>query len=74
MTQLRQVIEEREMSKPELNRITAALRNLTPLLRRVVAAELASLDRQPAMTVIVERHFAARTACPHCKAMGAFRQ
>jgi len=56
------------MRKPELNRITAALRNLTPVQRRVVAAELAALDAQPASTVIVEGRFAATATCPHCKA------
>jgi hypothetical protein len=53
MVQFCRVIQEHEMRKPELNRITAALRNLTPMQRRVVAAELASLDRQPTSTVIV---------------------
>ena len=49
MAQLRRrIIQEREMMKPELNRITAALRNLTPMQRRVVTAELASLDKQQA--------------------------
>jgi transposase-like protein len=56
------------MRKPEFNRITAALRNLTPMQRKVVAAELASLDAQPASTVIVEGRFAATATCPHCKA------
>ena len=48
--------------------MTAALRKLTPLQRRIVAAELASLDAQPASTVIVEGRFAAKVVCPHCKA------
>ena len=56
------------MRKPELNRITAALRKLTPMQRRVVAAELASLDAQPVSTMIVEGRFAATATCPHCKA------
>ena len=68
MVQVRRVIQEREMRKPELNRITKALRNLTPMQRKVVAAELAALDAQPASTVIVEGRFAAAATCPHCKA------
>lgn len=55
------------MRKPELNRITAALRNLTPMQRRVVAAELAALDAQPVSTMIVESRFACGAVCPHCK-------
>jgi hypothetical protein len=47
MAQLRRVIQELEMGETELNRITAALRNLTPMQRKVVAAELASLGREP---------------------------
>ncbi|MDP2828606.1 MAG: IS1 family transposase, partial [Sulfuricellaceae bacterium] len=56
------------MRKPELNRITAALRNMTQMQRKVVAAELAALDAQPASTVIIEGRFAAMATCPHCKA------
>jgi transposase-like protein len=55
------------MRKPELNRITAALRKLTPMQRRFVAAELAALDAQPVSTMIVEDRFAGGAACPHCK-------
>ncbi len=68
MAQLRRVIQEWEMRKPELNRITKALRNLTPVQRKVVAAELAALDAQPASTVIIEGRFAAAAICPHCEA------
>lgn len=56
------------MRKTELNWVTAALRNMTPVQRKLVAAELASLDRQPAATVVVEGRFAAMARCPHCKA------
>ena len=55
------------MRKLELNRITASLRNLTPMQRKVVAAELAALDAQPVSTMIVEGRFANGAACPHCK-------
>lgn len=55
------------MRKPELNLITAALRNMTPVQRKVVAAELAALDAQPVTTVIVEGRFAVAATCPHCK-------
>ncbi len=54
------------MRKPELNRITAALRQLTPVQRKVVAAELAALDAQPVSTVVVESRFACGAVCPHC--------
>ena len=37
-----------EMRKPELKRITTALRQLTPDQRKRVAVELAALDAQPA--------------------------
>ena len=56
------------MRKSELHWITAALRNMTSVQRKLVAAELASLDRQPAATAIVEGRFAAMARCPHCKA------
>jgi transposase-like protein len=67
MAQLRRIIQEREMRKPELNRIMAALRNMTLMQRKLVAAELASLDAQPVPTVIIEGRFAATATCPHCK-------
>lgn len=56
------------MRKPELNRITAALRQMTPIQRKAVAAELAALDAQPVSTEIIEGRFAATVTCPHCKA------
>ena len=46
------------MWKTELNWVSAALRNMTPVQRKLVAAELASFDRQPAATVVVEGRFA----------------
>jgi transposase-like protein len=55
------------MRKPELKRITAALRDLTPVQRKIVAIELAALDAQPASTVIIEERFANGATCPHCK-------
>ena len=55
------------MRKSELNRITAALRDLTPVQRKIVAVELAALDAQPASTVIIEGRFANGAICPHCK-------
>ncbi|MFZ1548440.1 MAG: IS1595 family transposase, partial [Candidatus Nitrotoga sp.] len=36
------------MRKPELKRMTAALRQLSPVQRKIVASELAALDAQPA--------------------------
>ena len=41
-------MREAEMRRPELKRITAALRQLTPDQRKRVAVELAVLDAQPA--------------------------
>ena len=61
------------MRNPELKRITAALRQLTPVQRKVVSAELASLDAQPASTVIIEGRFAAAASCPHCESKRVIR-
>ena len=56
-----------------LNRITAALRQLTPAQRKLVAAELAALDAQPVSTRIAESRFAAGAVCPHCQSERAIR-
>ena len=56
------------MRKFELKRITAALRQMSPIQRKIVATELAALDAQPASTLIIEGRFAATASCPHCKA------
>ena len=56
------------MRKPELKRMTAALRQLTPAQRRLVATELAALDTQPAAISVIEARFAAGATCPHCQA------
>jgi hypothetical protein len=56
------------MRKPELKRMTAALRQLTPAQRRLVATELAALDTQPAAISVIEARFAAGANCPHCQA------
>ena len=61
------------MRKPELKRITAALRQLTPAQRKVVSAELASLDAQSASTVLIEGCFAAAASCPHCASQRVIR-
>ncbi len=55
------------MRKPELKRITAALRKLTSEQRKLVSAELAALDAQPLSTVIIEGRFAGGAKCPHCE-------
>jgi transposase-like protein len=60
-------MQEPVMRKPELKRITAALRELTPEQRKMVAVELAALDVQSASTVIVEGRFACGATCPHCE-------
>ena len=56
------------MRKFELNRITAALRQMSPMQRKIVATELAALDAQPASTLIIEGRFATTATCPHCQA------
>jgi transposase-like protein len=61
------------MRKFQLNQITTALRQLTPIQRKLVAAELASLDAQPASTSITESRFAAGAVCPHCESERAIR-
>ena len=61
------------MRKFELKRITAALRQLSPVQRKIVATELAALDAQPASTTVVESRFAAGAMCPHCKAERVIR-
>jgi transposase-like protein len=66
-------MQERNMRKAELNRITAALRKLTPDQRKRVGAELASLDAQPISTAIVEGRFAGGATCPHCESRHVIR-
>ncbi len=61
------------MRKPELKRITAALRQLTPVQRKIVALELASLDAQPASVTIAESRFAVKATCPHCESERTIR-
>lgn len=55
------------MRKFKLNQITAALRQLTPIQRKLVAVELASLDAQPVTTTIAESRFVSGARCPHCE-------
>ena len=71
--QVRRILQEPEMRKTELKRITAALRQLTPAQRRVVSAELAELSAQPASTVLIEGRLAAAAACPHCASKRVIR-
>lgn len=61
------------MRKPKLKQITAALRQLTPVERKAVVAELAALDAGTAAVTVIEGRFAAGTVCPHCKAEHARR-
>jgi hypothetical protein len=46
-------MQEAEMKRPELKRITAALWQLTPDQRKSVAVELVALDAQPASTMLI---------------------
>jgi transposase-like protein len=64
---VRRSLQESIMRKFELNRITAALRKLTPDQRKRVATVLASLDAQPISTTIVEGRFSGGVRCPHCE-------
>jgi transposase-like protein len=66
-------MQETEMRKPELKRITAALRQMTPVQRKIVAVELAALDAQPVTTVIIEGRFACGATCPHCASKRVIR-
>lgn len=61
------------MRKPELKRITAMLRQLSPVQRKIVANELAALDAQPAVTVIVEGRFACGAMCQRCESKRVIR-
>ena len=54
------------MRKPELKRITDALKQLTPIQRKAVSVELAAMDAQPASTAVIESRFAAAVSCAHC--------
>ena len=69
MARVRLFIQELDMRKPELNRITAALRQMTPIQRKIVAVELAALDAKPATTMIIEGRFAVTATCPHCTSL-----
>ena len=65
--------QEPKMRKPELKRMTAALRQLSPVQRKIVASELAALDAQPATTVIIEGRFACGAMCQHCESKRVIR-
>src|ERR1039457_4133491 len=70
---VRRAMQEPAMRKPELNRITAALRQMTAVQRKIVAVELAALDAQPAATVIIEGRFTCGAMCPHCASKRVIR-
>ncbi|MFZ1547050.1 MAG: hypothetical protein WAT12_08100, partial [Candidatus Nitrotoga sp.] len=55
--------QEPKTRTPELKRMAAALRQLSPVQRKIVASELAALDAQPATTVIIEGRFACGAMC-----------
>jgi len=61
------------MRKFQLNRIISALRDLSAMQRRIVAAELAALDAQSVVAVIIEGRFATGASCPHCTAKRVIR-
>ena len=56
-----------------LHRIIAALRQMPPAQRELVAAELAVLDALPASTRIAESRFASGAVCPHCRSEHVIR-
>ena len=55
------------MRKPNLNRIVAALRELTPSQLKAVSTEVAALEARSGATAVVEGRFAAGASCPHCR-------
>ena len=54
------------MRKPNLNRIVAMLRTLTPSQLTAVSAEVVALEAQSGATAVIEGRFAAGAFCPHC--------
>lgn len=61
------------MRKPELKRIIAALRQLSPAQRKVVVVELVALQTQSTATEIVDGCFASSAMCLHCKSSHVVR-
>jgi transposase-like protein len=71
--QMRRAIQEPGMRKPNLNRIVAVLRTLTPSQLTTVSAEVAALEAQSGAAAVVEGRFAAGPSCPHCHSQRAYR-
>ncbi len=65
--QERRAIEEPKMRKPNLKRIVAVLRKLTPNQLKAVSAEVAALEARSGATAVVEGRFAAGVSCPDCR-------
>ena len=61
------------MRKPNLNRIVAALRELTPSRLKAVSTEVAALEARSGATAVVEGRFAAGASCPHCRCQRVYR-
>ncbi len=61
------------MRKSQLNRFTAALRQMSANERKLIATELASLDPEPVSTTLIESRFAAGSCCPHCRSEQTIR-
>ena len=61
------------MRKPNLNRIVAALRELTPSQLKAVSTEVAALEARSGATAVVEGRFAAGASCPHCRCQRVYR-
>lgn len=64
---MRRLIQEAEMRKPNMKRIVALLRQLSPSQLKAVAVELAGMETRLGATAVIEGRGAAGTPCPHCQ-------
>ena len=55
------------MRKPNMKRIVALLRQLSPSQLKAVAVELAGMETRLGATAVIEGRGAAGTPCPHCQ-------
>ncbi len=61
------------MRKPNVSRIVAVLRKLTPSQLKAVSAEVAAMEARSGATAVVEGRFAAGASCPHCCSQRVYR-
>lgn len=67
MAHVRRVIQKAEMGKPNIKRIVALLRQLSPSQLKAVAVEMAALETRSEATALIEGCGAAGRSCPHCQ-------